>query len=353
MGVNSPEEFSSYPIPIQCLDNISAIGCGNKYSAALKNNGLLYFWGLSMKSENKEQDEINRSPTQIIFPSNIKISKFACGSNHMLCLSLNDNIFSFGSSAFGKLGLGPSNDQRSPIQLDLFGMFNTIIDISCGQNHSACIVINSLFGSSKVSGILFTWGRGSEGQLGNGSFSEKSVHSPFKVEFPIQFKQVSCGDFHTIAIGEDNKMYACGSSQSNQLGIKDSLQINKFKLIQMNSNEPISKVFSFSTHNFALTRTDCYMWGYCKTQMSLGLRQLPEVPPNSIQISCGIAHTCSLDNNGQVYSWGRNTEVLGYETNENYSLPKLINFPSNEKIIHISCGTGFLKFSLLNFHFFF
>ena len=89
-----------------------------------------------------------------------------------------------------------------------------MLNISAGQFHSAAIT---------CCGKLFTWGNNDYKQLMIAdSLPERNLYFPVEVKLPTPAKQVSCGNEHTLVIGEDKKLYLQGSNSKGQLGEKSS-----------------------------------------------------------------------------------------------------------------------------------
>lgn len=59
-----------------------------------------------------------------------------------------------------------------------------------------------------------------------------------------------------------------------------------------------------------------------------------------VQIACGMKHALALTNNGELYSWGSNSEgQLGLGVDIRYEIkPKLINTLAGVPIAFIACG---------------
>ncbi|XP_031633045.1 RCC1 domain-containing protein 1 [Contarinia nasturtii] len=90
------------------------------------------------------------------FPSHVKIKKICCGNEHCLILTTNGDLYAFGSSSRGQLGLGTLDTEEQPILIeDLAGI--KIIDVAAGGWHSAAI---SAFND------CYVWGWNVNGQIG-------------------------------------------------------------------------------------------------------------------------------------------------------------------------------------------
>ena len=81
--------------------------------------------------------------------------------------------------------------------------------ISAGDDHALAIGSNDL---------LYSWGEGTDGQLGNGGITEEKV--PVLVSMPTGVTAVAIagGLDHSLAIGSDGNLYAWGEDGAGELG---------------------------------------------------------------------------------------------------------------------------------------
>jgi len=138
------------------------------------------------------------------------IKAVVCGSAHSLFLSEFGEVFSCGSNAFGALGytLTGSDHQDTPKFIEKLN--KSIKQIACGLNHSMALTVY------REKGMVFTFGRGREGQLGIGKCEDITL--PRNVNFGnTRFLYIAAGPTHSIAIAS-NMTYTWGSRAKYQLG---------------------------------------------------------------------------------------------------------------------------------------
>ena len=133
-------------------------------------------------------------------------------------LTDNGEVYSWGNSEVGKLGLGHNiQNQFYPRQIpDLV----PISFISAGMAHVAVITQEK---------YLFTWGSGFYGRLGLGDTNNR--FSPEKIKTNMVFKAVACGSYHTVAIEENGYIYIFGRAKHNcsQFDILSPQKIDELK----------------------------------------------------------------------------------------------------------------------------
>lgn len=101
--------------------------------------------------------------------NDVNIVQIACGSHHVIAVSMDNKVFSWGTCKYGALGLGSQSFSAFPthIQSTLFG--RKIVKIACAQNCSLLLLEN---------GDVLAAGRNNDNKLG---LSEKIPKSMFFV----------------------------------------------------------------------------------------------------------------------------------------------------------------------------
>lgn len=93
-----------------------------------------------------------------------------------------------------------------------------VVSIAAGSNHLVAVT---------AEGKIYTWGVGEQGQLGRkiiGRHSTDSSLTPRAINFrpkkkSTKFVKAFCGSYHTFLLHESNTLYAFGLNNYGQLGI--------------------------------------------------------------------------------------------------------------------------------------
>jgi alpha-tubulin suppressor-like RCC1 family protein len=207
LGDNSITARSS---PVQTVSGgtnwkqVSAIG---STSAAIKTDGTLWMWGFNGRGELGDNTVIRKSsPVQTVSGgTNWKL--VASGFYHTAAIKTDGTLWTWGRNTNGALGDGSSIVHRSsPIQTVSGG--TNWKQVACGQFNTAAI---------KTDGTLWLWGRNTNGQLGDNTTTDRS--SPIQtVAGGTNWKQVASGFFHTAAIKTDGTLWTWGRNTNGQLG---------------------------------------------------------------------------------------------------------------------------------------
>ena len=157
----------------------------------------------------------------------------SCGGDHTIVLSADGNVYSFGQSTNGQLGLGTRTlESLVPLKITSLSEIccnqdrtnNEIVHISCGENHTAVV---------SRSGQLFTFGDGRHGKLCLDTETLSNHYSPvLSTRFQGEFRVLSahCGGCHTMVVAQpippDKRLDTIAETEDNSETVKDGLVSN-------------------------------------------------------------------------------------------------------------------------------
>ena len=182
-------------------DQIKEINAKGKQSLVITENGKAYSWPSQIES----QDIF--VPCELSFPQKIEIATASCGYNFAVLLSKNGMVFTFGQdNQAGQLGHGDTLPREQPTLIEDLKYEDKITAVSCGYKHVIC---------KSSLGKAYTWGWGSKGQLGNGSFQDQLSPKLLSFSNPDmlgKILQVQAGFKHSVMLLENKKVFWCGSN---------------------------------------------------------------------------------------------------------------------------------------------
>lgn len=131
-------DMKTYTIPkmISTFGNVKivAIAAGFSHSVAVSDSGRLYSWGWGSHYKLGHGDTKSRAtPTLVEGFDHIRFVSVACGNAHSCALTDKGRVYSWGWNKQGQLGFNHTEDVPKPKEIPLF---NTVIKIACGTNHS-------------------------------------------------------------------------------------------------------------------------------------------------------------------------------------------------------------------------
>jgi RHS repeat-associated protein len=195
--------------------------------------------------------------------------------------------------------------------------------IAAGEYHTIAL------GSS---GMVWSWGLNSSGQLGDGTKLQRSLPAP--VSGLRNVKAISAGSYHSLALKYDGTVWAWGANMYGQLGIEN--QDDRVLPVQIAGLSNIIAIASGSYHNLALCSDGrVFAWGYNGNgQLGDGSDNSKSVPvvvsglgagSGVISIAAGGFHSLAVMSSGLENGWGANYHGALGGTSPRYLTPHLVS----------------------------
>ena len=264
--------------------------CGSSHAVAVSENGQLYAWGSSaQRGQLGLADRDPRClPTRVtafdgqrpavilVPPENNtrpdpasraaacghRLLLAAAGGAHTVAVGQRGELWSWGHGGHGALGLGDDADRLVPTRVSAEHFQSPVAFAAASYYHTAAVTEH---------GGLWTWGEGSDGQLGHGDLRKALVPTRVRglgCEFGAgrSVLHVACGFSHTLAVTDHGNMWSWGWGGDGTLGHGDFQTRRNPSLID-------PKLFG---HHILLA-------------------------------AAGAAHSLAVASNGKVFSWGKNS----------------------------------------------
>jgi alpha-tubulin suppressor-like RCC1 family protein len=277
------------------------------------------------------------------------VVQISCGAEHTLCRNAGGKVYAWGENSDGQLGVGDYEDRLIPTRVNTNIIMSNayICDIAAGSGHSIAV---------DDGGALFTWGRGTSGQLGYGKFkieidasdigssgnggeeneekgndeqnqnnntdlqrgyinknklqivdtgNENIKPTKLSLKGGVQPVAIACGDEHSMFITNSGKLYSFGSNRDGQLGVGRPTS-NQGSYIVILPKEVIGPITKSRVAN----------------------------------VSLGHTHSAAITENGELYSWGETFNGrCGYSmAGANVFIPTVVPDFSYIECAKVSCG---------------
>ncbi len=245
--------------------------------------------------------------------------------DHTIALTRSGALYAWGISTEGSFGTAvpvPGGTSNVPVPVDTSGVLDgkTIVAVSAGDYTSAAL---------DSDGRVYTWGRGSAGQLGNGSRDFSRVPVAVDGLDGTTIVQIAVGKEIVVALDEDGLLYSWGAIYDSAsapraawLGTGDEggsavpVPVAGGAL----TGRSVDKIcVSTGSHVLALDGDGkLFGWGQNdEGQLATGGRgaQLSPVAlgvgselagKTATQLACAADHSLALTDDGSVYAWGAN-----------------------------------------------
>uniref|UniRef100_A0A8C0QWT0 HECT and RLD domain containing E3 ubiquitin protein ligase 3 n=1 Tax=Canis lupus dingo TaxID=286419 RepID=A0A8C0QWT0_CANLU len=286
--------------------SVKEVACGGNHSVFLLEDGEVYTCGLNTKGQLGHEREGNK-PEQIGALADQHIVHVACGESHSLALSDRGQLFSWGAGSDGQLGLMTTEDSVAVPRLIQKLNQQTILQVSCGNWH--CLAL-------AADGQFFTWGKNSHGQLGLGK-EYPSQASPQRVRSleGIPLAQVAAGGAHSFALSLSGAVFGWGMNNAGQLGLSDEEDrespchvklLRTQKVVYISCGEEHTAVLTKSGGVFTFGAGSCGQLGHDSMNDEVNPRRVLELMGSEVtQIACGRQHTLAfVPSSGLIYAFG-------------------------------------------------
>lgn len=268
------------------------VGIGDTHMLAVSTDGRLYSWGTGIFGqlglEFKQMKEIQSS----LIDFNTKMKKRKQGLIKEFEFSkYNLSTLKEGLEAAKGMYL-PSVPHPVKINLPV-----KVISVACGLHHSIVLDTN---------GDVYTFGLGDNGRLGHGETKNELLPRQLVFENFMKVKTIAAGYHNSFFINDANEVYSCGAVSSNSSGHSDDT-IRPKKVMFL---ENIYQISSSENHTGAID--------YEGKLILFGDNEFNKVGGDSPyeiqsinnkrirQVRCGGKHTAILTEDFEVYTWGSN-----------------------------------------------
>ncbi|XP_020588013.1 ultraviolet-B receptor UVR8 [Phalaenopsis equestris] len=319
--------------------HVVLIAAGASHSVALLSDKVVATWGRGEDGQLGHGDaEDSLLPTLLRTLDSSEISSIVCGADHTIAYSESDlQVYSWGWGDFGRLGHGNSSDVFTPQPIKALQGIR-IKQIACGDSH--CLAVT-------MEGIVQSWGRNQNGQLGLGSNEDSLVPQKVQTFQGIPVKMVATGAEHSAAVTEDGDLFGWGWGRYGNLGFGDrndrlvpeKVSIHdRMVLVACGWRHTITVSFSGALYTYGWSKYG--QLGHGDFEDHLIPHKLEALKDCSIsQVSGGWRHTMALTSDGRLYGWGWNKfGQLGVGDNVDHCSPAQVNFPVDQKVVFTSCG---------------
>lgn len=294
------------------------IGTGNGFTVILKADGTVWTVGNNKDGQlGNGTNQNSKIPQKVHMDEDTQLAnviKIAVGTDHVLALTQNGKVYSWGLNDNGQLGSNDTNSSayaKAVLGEDGTNYLTNIVDISAGAYGSVAI---------DKDGNLYVWGKGSDGQIGNGAKDAKYLPTKNTIQKAIQVSMSGRGSVSVLTA--EGVVWSWGYNGTGLLGI-NCLQNTSYP---MKTALNVMEV-SFATYHSVIKKVDGMLYGAGENSVGrLGMGKLETFPiytklklPQSITqtnpvkyFHVGRANTSLLLADGTIWETGQNgTRSLG------------------------------------------
>jgi alpha-tubulin suppressor-like RCC1 family protein len=267
----------------------TSVASGTNHTCAIDADGSVWCWGMNDYGQLGDGTDVYKSHPQKVTALPGIATKIAVGGITSCAISDSGKVFCWGKGTDGQLGNGASHDSDVPVQAasSIAGSWQ---DISVGSIHT-CGVVNDFHGTTTA----YCWGMQYEGRLGNGATALVGP-TPFPQEVK-KLSSVSLANVQTISSGHNSSCAVTSNFGNNEIYCWGKNDRNQLGDNSGSSYQPYAVNVAINTDadspNFS---------GY--------------------SVSVGNSFVCAIDMVDHAYCWGANdVGQLGIKTYDDSEIP--------------------------------
>lgn len=217
----------------------------------------------------------------------------------------------------------------------------------------APVKVGAASAADAVAGQLFTWGRGTDGQLGQDrvTFPAGNCALPYPVRGFSSVVHVACGGGQqgsTAIVTASGALFTFGNNYKARLGHGEGPCVRSPQRVEALAGEFVLAAACGSDHSAALVRGgQVFSWGESR-HGALGraaatkedsARPMPvELPGPAAQVDCEQHYSAAVLEDGRLFTWGENAVgKLGVGDERSRPLPTLVELA--EPVASVSLGS--------------
>lgn len=318
---------SGASIPFRVRLTFNSLDAGGPVSEGWHNCGVTsggtYCWGYNFNGElgAATTSSAYGDSVPVLVGGGLTFVEVAAGGEHSCGRTSGGTVHCWGRGTEGQLGNGGNANSATPVQVTGSGVGALVFTaISAGAQYTCGVTSGS---------AVYCWGRNGDGQLGNGGTT--NTNGPALVTGSgaglLLFTSVSAGERHTCGVTTANAAYCWGLNASGQLG--DGTTMPRTTPVAVNAALSWAAISAGQFYTCGVTTGNvAYCWGdNVFGQLGDGTTTT-RISPTAVsgtlsftQISASYDHTCGRVGFG-AYCWGRNASgQLGTSTTTNSLAP--------------------------------
>ena len=211
LGTGNTTSTSSPVTVVGGITNWSQLAAGSSHSLGITSTGIAYAWGANNSGQIGDGTTVSKLSPVTVVGGITNWSQLVAGNSHTVGLTSTGIAYAWGRNLEGQLGNGYSGVGTSRLSpVTVVGGITNWSQVSIGKNAVSTLGLTS-------TGIAYGWGYNGQGRLGDGTTTQRSI--PVTVVGGItNWTQLSAGDNFALGLTSAGIAYAWGRGNEGQLG---------------------------------------------------------------------------------------------------------------------------------------
>jgi hypothetical protein len=305
LGDDVALQDSTVPVDVQGLTSgVTQVALGEHHTCALNSTGGVKCWGGNVGQVGDGTTSMRTTPVDVIGLQS-GVAAIEVGGAHSCALTTGGGVKCWGNNVSGRLGDGTTTNRLTPV--DVVDLTTGVAAIAAGEHHTCALT---------SSGGVKCWGRNVEGQLGDGTTTNRSTAVDV-VGLSSGVTAIAAGGRHTCAIMDTAEVKCWGRNGDGQLG--DGTTTSSTTPVDVgNLNNDVTSLALGSSHTCALETdgvVECWgnnNQGQLGNAIDSGFEPYPTPEPvlglTAANVGTGYYHSCAVRTSGVAACWGQNVD---------------------------------------------
>ena len=329
------------PVALPAGVSATATASGVDDALALTSSGTVVAWGHNADGQLGDGTTTDRAtPVAVLLPAGVTAAALSAGAFHNAVLTTAGGIETWGANYYGQLGDGTTTGRTAPVAVSLPGGA-TAVAVSAGGAHTLALT---------STGAVWAWGRNADGQLGDGTTTDRDVPVAVRLPAGVTVTAIAAGGGHSLALTSTGSVLAWGAGGSGQLGDGTTTDRDVPVAVQLPAGVTVTAIAAGGAHSLALTSAGSVLaWGAgASGQLGDGTgaeRPTPvavDLPAGTTvrAVVAGASDSLALTSTGAIWSWGYNHYgQLGTGSRVDSRTPVPVDLPAGAAAIDLGAGT--------------
>ena len=213
LGINDTTHRSTPVTTFAGGTNWKQVSTGVVHSAAIKTDGTLWTWGYNAQGQLGINDTTQRDTPVTTFAGGTNWKQICSGTYNCAAIKTDGTLWTWGNNSYAQLGINDGGNRNTPVTT--FAGGTNWKQVSIGENHTVAV---------KTDGTLWNWGQGIHGALGTNDMTDRSTPVT-TFAGGTNWKQACVGTrFYTMGLKSDGTLWTWGSSPYGGMGDSNTSQ---------------------------------------------------------------------------------------------------------------------------------
>jgi len=238
------------------LTGITQVAAGEGFSLALRSDGTVWAWGFNQNGQLGRGTVTDHEATPARVAVLNGVTKISAGRDFALALRSDGIVFAWGHGQRGQLGNGGTADSSRPVKI---AGLSGVTGISAGAEASLATENDSV---SAALTSVWAWGGNDYGELGDGTLADH--RTPERVTgIPASIAGISAGGGFAAVLGADGSVWDWGANVLGELGVPPENSTVTRPVNALAAGSGITQLSAGGAHMLALKSDGTVLsWGY-------------------------------------------------------------------------------------------